>query len=339
MRVHVNGMTYNKSDFYSLLLMDKIRALMKKNNSRLCVGLDVDGCGKHVIDATHDLVCAYKINPAFYESGGICGATELAELCHYLRTTYPQIAIILDGKRGDVGHSSQEYARAAFDELGVDAVTLNPYLGQDALEPFLCRKDKLCFILCRTSNPGADEFQDMRIDGVPLYKKVAERVAKSWNVNGNCGLIVGARKDDGGPSEMGGEKIRDIVGDDMIVLMPGVGAQGGDLLRTLRNLTNSKGDGVIVTVSRAIIRAEDVRAEAVRYRDKINALVACPRVVVMADPPGGWKYGFPKEYDEQTPLATWLAANGYPHSMISPDIDRHVRFFYKPMQNEREKIV
>jgi orotidine-5'-phosphate decarboxylase len=247
--------------------MQKIRALMSKNNSILCVGLDIP-FNKAIIDATHDLVCAYKINPAFYESAGTSGFAELVRTCEYICTEYPEVAIIFDGKRGDVGHSSDEYARAAFDVLGADAVTLNPYLGQDALRPFLQRDDRLCFMLCQTSNPGAMEIQGLMVDGIPLYKRVAEIVAHTWNVHGNCGLVIGSS----GGAELGRscEGIRDIIGQDMMVLLPGIGTQGGDLAGMLGELLNSNGDNVIVNVSRAIIQADDVRKEAAMYKEMIN---------------------------------------------------------------------
>jgi len=169
----------------------KLDAIVEKNNSLLSVGLDSDvdaqvAFNKKIIDATHDLVCAYKPNTAFYESRGVAGIEALKQTCDYLRKTYPEIVLIVDAKRGDIGNSNEAYAKFAFDYLGADAITLHPYLGKEALKPFLDRKEKGSVILCRTSNPGAGEFQD------DMYKKVAEHVAKEWNSNDNCALVVGA---------------------------------------------------------------------------------------------------------------------------------------------------
>ena len=149
---------------------DKLNNIVKKNNSLLCVGLDPEAdnvfdFNKNIIDATYDMVCAYKPNIAFYEAVGIVGIKQLKKTIDYLHKKYPEIPVILDAKRGDIGHTSAAYARYIFDYLQADAVTLHPYLGKDALQPFLDRKDKGCIILCRTSNPGAGEFQDLESNG------------------------------------------------------------------------------------------------------------------------------------------------------------------------------
>jgi orotidine-5'-phosphate decarboxylase len=206
-----------------------------------------------IVDATADLVCAYKPNSAFYEQHGPAGLRALGAIIAYIQKKYPEIPVLLDAKRGDVGSTSQAYARALFDVYGADAVTAQPYLGYDALEPFLSRADRGVFILCRTSNPGASEFQDLSAradegESEPLYLRVARRVANEWNANGNCGLVVGATY----PEEL--RQVREIVGD-LPILAPGVGAQGGDLEATVRAGIDSVGQGLLISVSRAILYA------------------------------------------------------------------------------------
>ena len=240
----------------------KLDAIVEKNNSLLSVGLDSDvdaqvAFNKKIIDATHDLVCAYKPNTAFYESRGVAGIEALKQTCDYLRKTYPEIVLIVDAKRGDIGNSNEAYAKFAFDYLGADAITLHPYLGKEALKPFLDRKEKGSVILCRTSNPGAGEFQD------DMYKKVAEHVAKEWNSNDNCALVVGAPY----PAELA--IVRRIVGD-MPFLIPGIGAQGGDLEKTVKAGVDSTGKNAIINASRSIIFAQEPRTEAQKLRYEIN---------------------------------------------------------------------
>lgn len=264
----------------------KLTAVVAKNNSLVCVGLDSDFVklpehiktdktsqftfNKAVIDATHDLGCAYKPNSAFYEARGAQGVTELKMTCDYLREKYPEIVTILDAKRADIGSTNEGYVRYAFDWLGVDAITLHPYLGKDAILPFLERKDKGCFILCRTSNPGAGEFQDLDTGGKPLYQVIAEKVTNKWNTNKNCGLVVGATY----PTEL--EIVRRIVGD-MPILVPGIGAQGGDIEKAINAGMDSKGAGIIINSSRGIIFASDgadfaqkAREEAQKLKESIN---------------------------------------------------------------------
>lgn len=242
----------------------KLDSIIVQNNSLLCIGLDSDlkkipkhiqnhrtpqfTFNKEIIDATHDFVCSYKPNSAFYEARGADGVEELKMTCDYLLTTYPKIPIILDAKRADTGSSNEGYVTYAFDYLGVDAITLHPYLGREALEPFFERKGKGCFILCRTSNPGAGELQDLKTSGKPLYQVIAEKVAKEWNYNGNCMLVVGATY----PEEL--LEVRKIVGD-MTILVPGVGEQGADLEKTLKVGLNSCKSGMIINSSRSIIFA------------------------------------------------------------------------------------
>lgn len=257
----------------------KIRAAMTKNNSLVCVGLDADldklpphiasspsplfEFNKAIIDATADLVCSYKPNSAFYEALGGDGMKQLKQTADYLHENYPDIPIILDAKRADIGNTNNGYVHLAYDYLGMDAVTLHPYLGKEALEPFLSREDKGSIILCRTSNPGAAEFQDLISEGKPLYEHVAEAVATSWNTHNNCMLVVGATY----PDEM--KQIRSIVGD-MLFLVPGVGAQGGDVEAIMKAGIDSKKQGMIISSSRGIIYAssgEDF-AEAARNETK-----------------------------------------------------------------------
>lgn len=269
-----------------MTFQQKFDAVVAKNNSLLCIGLDSDVkklpkhllnekypqfvFNKAIIDVTHDLVCAYKPNSAFYEARGAEGIAELKMTCDYLKQKYANLPIILDAKRADIGSTNEGYVTYAFDWLGADAITLHPYLGREAIQPFLDRKDKGCIILCRTSNLGAGEFQDVVINGEPLYKVVARKVVSEWNTNGNCLLVVGATY----PEEL--VEVRKIAGD-MTFLVPGIGAQGGYLENTLKNGLNSQKKGLIINSSRTIIFvskeadfAEKARNEALKLRDRIN---------------------------------------------------------------------
>lgn len=252
----------------------KLSTAVSKNNSLLCIGLDSDikkippgfqnditpqfTFNKNIIEATHDLVCAYKPNSAFYEARGAQGIEELKMTCDYLRKNYPDIVLILDAKRGDIGSTNNGYVTFAFEYLEADAITLHPYLGKEALAPFLERKEKGCIILCRTSNSGAGEFQD------GLSEIVASHVVKNWNKNNNCALVVGATY----PTELA--KIRKIVGD-MLILLPGIGAQGADAQKAIQAGLNSKHAGLIVNSSRIILFAERPREEAETLRNLINS--------------------------------------------------------------------
>ncbi len=260
----------------------KLDDIVKKNNSLLCVGLDSNreklpkhlakekypqfAFNKAIIDATHDFVSAFKQNSAFYEARG----AELKMTCSYIRENYPDIVIILDAKRADIGSTNEGYVRFAFDYLGADAITLHPYLGREALKPFLNRKDKGCIILCKTSNPGAGELQDLTVGGKPLYQIIAEKVSKEWNGNGNCALVVGATY----PKEL--KIVRRIIGD-LPLLIPGIGAQGGDIKDTVHAGQDSHGAGMIISASRSIIFASTrrefaqiAREEAEKLRNEIN---------------------------------------------------------------------
>jgi len=256
---------------------DKLVHATQQNGSLLCVGLDPDPARLHgadvttflcsIVHATADLVCAYKPNLAFYEQLGDEGAAALRAV---LRAIPDHVPVIADAKRGDIGHTAEAYARALFDELDVDAATVNPYLGADAVEPFLVRPDKTALIVCRTSNPGAGDFQDLRVDGGrPLYEVVAER-AKSWDTRGNVGLVAGATY----PSEM--VRLREIC-PDMPFLIPGIGAQEGKVATAVRAGLDARGAGIIVNASRQVLydgdrcrSEESARAEAERLRDAIE---------------------------------------------------------------------
>jgi orotidine-5'-phosphate decarboxylase len=267
--------------------LQKLDEAVAKNDSLLYVGLDPDfdklpaslkdnptplfDFNKAIIDATADLVCAFKPNSAFYEARGADGIRELKQTCDYLCDNHPDIPVILDFKRGDIGNTNDQYAGFAFDYLGVDAVTIQPYQGRSALQPFLDRKDKGIIVLCKMSNEGSGEFQDLQVDGRPLYLQVAEKVARDWNANGNCLLVVGATY----PEDMA--QVRQLVGDDMVLLVPGLGAQGGDAEAAVKAGMNEAGRGLIINSARAILYsssgddfAEAARAEAAETRDKIN---------------------------------------------------------------------
>jgi orotidine-5'-phosphate decarboxylase len=230
-----------------------------------------------IIDATADLACAFKPNAAFFEMHGPAGLRALIRLIAYIHARYPSVPVLLDAKRGDIGSTSQAYARAVFDVCDADAVTLHPYLGGEALIPFLERGDRGVFILCRTSNPGSAEFQDMRVVAAgrgdePLYVALARKVAEEWNANGNCGLIVGATY----PDDL--QQVRAVAGD-LPVLVPGIGRQGGDLEGAIRAGLDSQGQGLLLSASRSIIYASDgmdfaqqARREARRLHREINRI-------------------------------------------------------------------
>lgn len=246
--------------------LDKLKTKWEEKKF-VCVGLDQADfkTNRSIVEKTHDLVCAYKPNCAFYEAAGIAGLTELKKTIDYIRQNHPDLAVILDAKRGDIGNTNEAYAKAIFDELKVDAVTVHPYLGKQSLEPFLKRVDKGIFVLVKTSNPGAGEFQDLATNGKPLYSVIAEHV-KDWNTNNNLGVVVGATY----PEDL--KKVRKIVGD-MPILVPGIGAQGGDLEATIKNGLNSKKQGLIISSSRGIIFAPDPREATLKlHQDIVSSL-------------------------------------------------------------------
>lgn len=231
---------------------------------------------RYIVNATRDLVCAYKPNVAFYEAlpKGI-GYAVLWEVIQYINKVAPEVPVILDAKRADIGNTNAGYVTSAFDMLGADAITVHPYLGREALQPFLDRKDKGIIVLCRTSNSGAGEFQDLPIEpssrgSGPLYRVVARHVAEHWNVNGNCALVVGATY----PQELA--EVRSIVAD-IPILIPGIGAQGGDIEATVKAGKDSRGRGMIINSSRGIVFAssgedfaEAARRETLKLHTAIN---------------------------------------------------------------------
>ena len=258
---------------------EKYNARADEINSLLCVGLDADltklpqdfqtmlqpqfSFNKYIIDQTHRYTAAYKLNLAFYEARGEAGMTELKLTIDYLRQKHPEIFTICDAKRADIGNTNAGYVTAFFDYFGFDAITLHPYLGREALQPFLVRYDKVSIVLCRTSNTGAGEFQDLISNEKPLWQIVAEKVSSEWNENKNCMLVVGATY----PAEL--KKVREIVGD-MTLLVPGIGAQGGDLKAAVEAGLNSEKKGMIINSARGIIFAKDPDKEAKKLRDEIN---------------------------------------------------------------------
>jgi len=260
---------------------EKLTNASRKNKSLLCVGLDPDPermpdkigifkFNKAIIEATSDLVCAYKLNLAFYEAQGDEGLDALKKTIKYIPDDTP---VIGDAKRGDIGNTAKAYARAIFDNLNFDATTVNPYLGSDSIEPFIRYHDKGIFILCRTSNAGAVDFQSLRCEtesgSRPLFELVALK-ASQWNTHGNIGLVVGATY----PEEL---KLIRQSHPDMPLLIPGIGAQGGDLELVVRYGVNSQGEKAIFNSSRQIIYAsrgsdfaEAARKAASELREQIN---------------------------------------------------------------------
>ncbi len=248
-------------------------------NSLLCVGLDPDlermperfraetfplwtFC-RGIIDQTAPYAAAFKPNTAFFEARGAVGATELDMICEYLHDEYPDHMVICDAKRADIGNTNRGYATAAFDELQCDAITLHPYLGREAMEPFLKRADKACIVLCRTSNAGAGEFQDLLCDGKPLWQIVAEKVTREWDRDGNCMLVVGATY----PEEM---RVLRALAPHTVFLVPGIGTQGGDIAAVVAAGLDSSGKGLILSVSRDILYSSEPAGAARGFRDAIN---------------------------------------------------------------------
>jgi orotidine-5'-phosphate decarboxylase len=255
------------------------------NGSLVCVGLDPEierfppqvidqpspifQFNKAIIDATADLVCAYK--PQFAHYAAYEAEDQLERTIDYIQSTYPGIPVILDSKRGDVGNTAERYAIEAFERYHADAVTVSPYLGGDSMEPFLKYEDKGVIILCRTSNPGAGDLQDLEVGGRRLFHVVADLAARRWNTRGNCVLVVGATY----PRELA--EVREIVGN-MPFLVPGVGAQGGDVAQAVQSGQNGAGAGLVISSSRGILYASSgenfvsaAREATLKLRDQINA--------------------------------------------------------------------
>jgi len=264
--------------------LSAIDAAAQRNESLVCVGLDPEPSRfpaalredpdaifafcRAIVDATADLVCCFKPQIAHFAAQRAEDALE--RLIAYIHDAHPRVPVILDAKRGDIGSTAQHYATEAFDRYRADAVTANPYLGRDAVQPFLGRADKGTILLCRTSNPGARDLQDLDVGGMPLYQHVAQLVARDWNGNGNCALVVGATY----PAELAA--VRALIGE-MPILVPGVGAQGGDVAAVVHNGINAHDAGLIISSSRAILYASNgadfanaARDEARKLRDEIN---------------------------------------------------------------------
>ena len=264
--------------------MHALRERWRNAGSLVCVGLDPEPAKfpprfagdadavfafcRDIVDATAEYACAFK--PQIAHFAALDAEDALQRLIAHIHAAHPGIPVILDSKRGDIGSTARHYATEAFDRYGADAVTANPYLGRDSLQPFLDRADRGVVILCRTSNPGAADLQDLVVDGRPLYQHVAEKVARQWNGHGNCALVVGATW----PEQL--REVRAIVGE-LPFLVPGVGAQGGDVEAVVGNAKTADGTGLIISSSRAILYAsggddfaEAAAGAAKALRDEIN---------------------------------------------------------------------
>ena len=276
-----------------MTFLDMLRDAATRNQSMLCVGLDpeptrfpagmqgdahkiYDFCAA-IVDATADLVCAFKPQIAYFAAHG--AEDQLERLMQHMRANAPHVPVILDAKRGDIGSTAEQYAREAFERYGADAVTLSPFMGFDSVEPYLRYTGKGAFLLCRTSNPGGDDFQNQRlasVDGQPLlYEHIARLAQGPWNKNGQLGLVVGATY----PAEI--ERVRAIA-PQVPLLIPGVGAQGGDAAATVRAGWRQDGP-IIVNSSRAILYASNgadfaaaARHEAQRTRNLLQAAIPLP---------------------------------------------------------------
>lgn len=264
----------------------KLQQAWRLSDSLLMVGLDPDPTRlpasvrtspdalltfcKGIVDATAPYVCGFKPQIAYFAAAA--AESTLEHLCDYIRGTYPDRVLVLDAKRGDIGSTAEQYAKEAFDRYRADAVTINPYMGMDSAQPYLERHDKGVIVLCRTSNPGGSDLQALPVQGQPLYLRVAEMVARRWNNHGQCGLVVGATF----PLEL--EQVRRCVGHDMPLLVPGIGAQGGDIQATCAAGCDPQGTGMMINSSRAILYASAAQdwaqasaAAAQATRDAINA--------------------------------------------------------------------
>jgi orotidine-5'-phosphate decarboxylase len=257
----------------TLTFPERLARAQRASGGLLCVGLDPDAAklpqdlreagggppllafNRRIVDATADLAAAYKPQIAFYSALG--AEDELLASIRYIRERAPAALVILDAKRSDIGNTAEAYAREAFDRYDADAVTVNPYMGEDSVRPFLARPDRGAVLLCRTSNPGAKDFQDLLIDGLPLYRRVAERAAGHWNEHRNLMLVVGATY----PREMADLRLAH---PDLPFLVPGIGAQGGDLEATLAAGLDARGAGLLINSSRNIIYAGGGASGAIR---------------------------------------------------------------------------
>ena len=274
------------------LFTEQLAHAWSSQESMLCVGLDPDpkqfpasikGKGgailafcREIVDATADLVCAFKPQIAYFAAHG--AEDQLAQLIDHIHRQHPQVPVILDSKRGDIGSTAQQYAIEAFDRYQADAVTVNPYMGFDSIEPYLKYANKGVIVLCRTSNPGGSDLQFLEVnekghtDKELLYQRVARLASGQWNKTGQLGLVVGATF----PEEIA--KVREIVGE-MPLLIPGIGAQGGDIPATVQagTIANAPGTGMIINSSRAILYASQdgnfadaARQAAIATRDALR---------------------------------------------------------------------
>ncbi|HWU77682.1 MAG TPA: orotidine-5'-phosphate decarboxylase [Rhodanobacter sp.] len=264
--------------------MQSLQQAWKGHDSLVCVGLDpelakfpahlrdtpdaVFAFCVAIVDATADLACAFK--PQIAHFAALRAEDTLERLIAHIHTRHPGVPVILDAKRGDIGSTAQHYVTEAFDRYGADAVTLNPYMGRDSIQPFLDRADKGVILLCRTSNPGGADFQALDCGGIPLYLRVAETIASDWNAHGNCALVTGATW----PEEI--RQVRARVGN-MPLLVPGIGAQGGDVEAVMRAGCTADGSGLMINSSRGIIYAGNdenfaaaARTATMTLRDTIN---------------------------------------------------------------------
>jgi orotidine-5'-phosphate decarboxylase len=271
----------------SATFAERLAGAQRASGSLLCVGLDPDPAklprdlsgdplyafNRRIIDATADLTAAYKPQIAFYSALG--AEEQLQESIRYIRERAPAALVILDAKRNDIGNTAEAYAREAFERYGADAVTVNPYMGEDSVRPFLARPDRGAILLCRTSNSGAKDFQDLNVEGLPLYRHVAQRAARHWNEHKNLMLVVGATC----PREMA--ELRR-AHPEVSFLVPGIGAQGGDLEATLDAGLDAHGAGLLISSSRNIIYAgggssEGIRAAAAELCAAINRQRGAPQ--------------------------------------------------------------
>jgi len=272
-----------------MTFIDKLSSAWTANNSLLCVGLDPDikrfpahlqhqpdgifeFC-KAIIDATADVACAFKPQIAYFAA--LRAEDQLEAICLYLREKYPHIPLVLDAKRGDIGATAEQYAREAFERYRADAVTLNPYMGFDSIAPFLEWKDRGAIVLCRTSNPGGSDLQFLKVGGqvqsLPLFQHVAQLVANEWNTNGQCALVVGATF----PQELA--EVRALIGD-MPLLVPGIGAQGGDIQATVQAGRTGNGMGMMINSSRAILYAKPNAGEDFAQTARRVAVETCDAI-------------------------------------------------------------
>ncbi|AUL98848.1 orotidine-5'-phosphate decarboxylase [Rhodocyclaceae bacterium] len=266
--------------------MTALKAAWRQRNSLLCVGLDPDPgrfpphlagrpqaifefC-REIVDATADLVCAFKPQIAYFAAHR--AEDQLEALIEHIHTHHPAVPVILDAKRGDIGSTAAQYALEAFERFKADAITVNPYMGRDSVEPYLAYGDKGVILLCRTSNPGGADLQCLDVGGERLFERVARLVADEWNANGNCALVVGATF----PAEIA--RVRALTGE-LPLLVPGIGAQGGDIAATVAAGRTADGCGLIINSSRAILYASQGQDFAVAARraaqETCNAINAC----------------------------------------------------------------